>query len=413
MVTISRSDDVRVRNRQRVIAAVRRGSAASRTDISTQTGLSAATVAAITSDLIDEGVLKTLTIKPPDHAVAGRGRPQVALTMNPEFATVCAVYFQLNFISASIVDYSGEIIAEYLLERVTKDFSPEEINEALTQCINGALEKARAGDDRIQLRRIEVGFQGVTDVAGTQVLWTPICHHHEIPIQAWLENHFGVAAHVANDCDLIAQALHWQQPEKYSNNFATVLLAHGVGMGLFLRGDIINGIWSSGVEFGHMNYIPDGALCRCGNRGCIEAYAGDYAIQRHAQGITETAQPLEVMESSDLFRVAEAAAEGDKNALDAIEKAGSAIGTGLASLFAIVDAFPVVLVGRGARLYEFMEPAIRHALERAPGNRSNLNIEISCFEDEQPLVREGCALKALLAHDAETAARRRHNEAAE
>ena len=413
-MTISRPDDVRQNNRQRILAVIRKDALLSRTDISAKTGLSAATVSAITSDLLEEGALirgEPRQADSSDGAAHGRGRPQVALGLNPEAALVCAVYFQLNHLSASLFDYSGTMVSEYTLEITTKNITVEEIRSALETCIEGAL--GRTVMDTGILRHIELGFQGVTDVVGEQVLWTPICGQTELPIADWLSTHFGVSTHVANDCDMIALALNWRDPKKYGANFAAVLLAHGVGMGLFLRGGIINGTHSSGVEFGHMTYLPGGALCRCGNLGCIEAYAGDYAICRRANGQAETVAPSGVMDLPDLASVLEAAKRGEENALTAIENAGVAIGTGLASLFAIVDAFPIVLIGRGTSLFKYMEPTLRAALETAPGENHNRTLEITCYPDERPLVREGCAIRGLLAFDTEIAKQRHTSEAAE
>jgi predicted NBD/HSP70 family sugar kinase len=414
MVKIARSDDMRHHNRKRILTAIRRSQVASRTDISAQTKLSAATVSAITSDLLDEGILSHLKpgeIEASGKMALGRGRPKVALEINADAGIVCSVYVQLNHLSASIFDYAGELVSEHSVRHPTRNVQSGEIKAALISCIEGALKRVKCRQKLLQY--IEVGFQGVTDVAGENILWTPICNQTDMPVKQWLESKFGVSAHVANDCDMIAQALNWRNPVKYGDNFATVLLAHGVGMGLFLRGGIINGTRSSGVEFGHMSYIPDGAPCRCGNRGCIEAYAGDYAIYHRAQGETGVALPPDMHEIPDLTGVMTAAKQGDEDARAAIEAAGAAIGTGLASLFAIVDAFPVILVGRGATLFELMEPAIRKALETAPGGGKNSDLEVECFPDERPLVREGCTMRALLALDDEVASRRHASEAAE
>ncbi|NKB53265.1 MAG: ROK family protein [Rhizobiaceae bacterium] len=414
MVKIVRSDDMRQHNRAQVLSAIRRNKTVSRTEISAETKLSAATVSAITSDLLDEGIVSRLdpeTNETRARPSTGRGRPKVSLGINASAAMVCAVYFQLNFVSASMFDYAGNLVSVYTLEISTEDITSGEIRDALIDSIEGALD--RANSDRETLRHIELGFQGVTDVAGERLLWTPICTETNIPVRNWLESHFGVSAHVANDCELIARALNWHDPARYGENFAAVLLANGVGMGLFLRGGIINGTRSSGVEFGHMSYTPEGALCRCGNLGCIEAYAGDYAICRRAKGHDSDVSPSGVMERTDLTEVLLAAKEMDPNAIAAIHEAGAAIGTGLASLFAIVDRFPIVLVGRGATLFELMEPAIRKALEAAPGDSDLTDVEIECFADERPLVREGCSIRALMALDQEVASRRHTNEAAE
>ncbi len=87
---------------------------------------------------------------------------------------------------------------------------------------------------------------------------------------------------VENDCNMIAVALRWHKPERYRDDFIAILLSHGIGMGMVLKGELFTGTQSSGGEFGHMIHRPDGALCRCGRRGCVEAYAGNYAIWRNA-----------------------------------------------------------------------------------------------------------------------------------
>lgn len=419
MEAVFRPDDIRYRNRKRILSAIRLDRVISRTEVAKRTGLSAATVSAITSDFIEEGIVSLDAGAPigalngPNNSKVGtgRGRPKVGLTINPDAATVCAVYFQLNNISASIIDFGGNIISEGKVELSTRSISASEIQSALISCIETAISKAQRTP--LNLRSIVVGFQGVTDVKGETVLWTPICEQRDLPLKNWLEQHFGVSAQISNDCDMIARALNWREPETYGENFAAVLLAHGVGMGLFLRGSIINGTHSSGVEFGHMTYIPNGARCRCGNSGCIEAYAGDYAISRNASGISDRSEPADVLEMTDLEPIAEAIRQGDEKSLNAVQQAGAAIGTGLASLFAIVDAVPVVFVGPGAMFLGYMEPTIRSALANAPGANKGEFLNFKSFPNEGPLVREGCAITALLIHDEELAARRRLNEAAE
>jgi len=327
----------------------------------------------------------------------GRGRPQMALQQNSDAAIACAVYFKLNRIAAVIVDYSGKSVGEYAIELSTRTLSGEEVRKFTVSCIEGAVQNTVHKVSA--LCRIVVGFQGVIDVEGDTVLWSPICQQTNIPIRRWLQEHFDAPTRIFNDCDLIAQALHWREPEKYGNHFGTVLLDHGVGMGLYLRDNIINGTHSSGIEFGHMIYMPAGALCRCGNAGCIEAYAGDYAISRRARGESGQTPPSNVPDPPDLDAVLLAASQGDANAIAAIEEAGTAIGTGLASLYALVDRFPIVIVGRGAVLFDYMETALRAALASAPRHSEHPPIAIDCFIEVGSLVQEGGAILALQAQD--------------
>ncbi|TIN57653.1 MAG: MarR family transcriptional regulator, partial [Mesorhizobium sp.] len=105
-----RHDDLRRRNRAMVLSAVRRAGQPSRTEIAATTGLSHSTISAISSDLIQEGILAES--KPSETASLKRGRPQVGLALKPEAAAVVTVVLSLNFLSVAVIDYAGQVIAE-------------------------------------------------------------------------------------------------------------------------------------------------------------------------------------------------------------------------------------------------------------------------------------------------------------
>jgi predicted NBD/HSP70 family sugar kinase len=242
-----------------------------------------------------------------------------------------------------------------------------------------------------RLGRIAVGVQGTTDIAGRMFLRSPMTPLTDLPIADWLEDEFGVPVRLANDCDLIAKALNWRDPERYDDNFAAILLAHGVGMGLFLRGQIVNGTQSSGTEFGHMMYKAGGALCRCGARGCIEANAGDYAIMRRYRQQPFDAMPTSHVSARDLARAASAAREGDPLARETFAAAGRALGSGLAGIFALIDPFRVAFAGHGAIAFDLMEPALRDILGESNASRCQ-------GHSDRPLCRRNAARPRRLRH---------------
>lgn len=390
MTFIARPNDLRRQNRRRVLTAIRRQGTLSRTDIRNSTGLSAATVTAIVSELTDQGVIAKPHLE--TQRARTRGRPKVALTINPRIATVGTMVFKRNTVSATLVDYAGHTVSERTLKRETEALDLPEIRDLILGCMNEAIEEAGLAEPP---KRIAVGVQGTTDVDGETMLWSPITPHRNVPLGAWLHGHFKAPVRIWNDCDMIAQALHWHEPAHYEKNFAAVLLSYGVGMGLFQNGELVNGTRSSGMEFGHMTYIPDGAPCRCGRHGCIEAYVGDYAISSHAAG-TQADDG-----TRNIRIIMQAARNGDRKALDALEAAGRALGTGLANLFALMDPFPVALVGSGAAAFEFMEQPLRAVLAKSLAGASSSSIDISCFPDEMPIIHKGCAISALLVLDRE------------
>lgn len=393
MTTIARSDDLRVRNRHRVMTAIRRAGSLSRIDIARNTGLSAATVTAIAAELVELGVLIR---KDGDEARRfGRGRPKVALSINPAMAAVVSTVFKMNTVSSRVFDYAGQTVSDHLIETDTSVLGAAEIRALLAESVSRAL--AGSGMEN-RLRRIVVGVQGTTDIDGQTMLWSPITEHRDLPVAAWLSADLDVPVQVWNDCNMIAQSLHWQEPDQFASDFAAILLSYGVGMGLFQNGEPMNGSHSSGMEFGHMTYIPHGAPCRCGNFGCIEAYAGDYAIRERAGGRTGPG------DEGDIEVILDAARAGDRDAEKAITEAGAALGTGLANLFALTDPLPVALVGSGARAFELFERPMREALQNSMTGEQGAAVKITCYPDEMPIVHNGCAINALEVVDRQSAA---------
>ncbi|MEM9734022.1 MAG: ROK family protein [Pseudomonadota bacterium] len=410
------SEDIRVTNRNRFIAALRALGSASQRQLGNETDLSAATISSITNELMADDVV---VVAPAKKTAKGRGRPTLRLALNGKRATVCTVFFQLQNVTARVLDYTGQTLAEEMIalngapvgSSTTEEngLNRATIQDVLFGAIERVLEKIPPQQPPVDF--IAVGFQGVADVAGRTVLWSPITAEQELPICAWIEKRFSVSCSVANDCDMIAMGLAQEHGDRYQENFGAVLLSYGVGMGLHLRGQIINGTRSSGIEFGHMTYIPDGALCRCGNRGCVEAYAADYGIARTAANLPP-GLPLSALPSpKPLDDIAAAAQAGDERAMEALRLAGAAVGTALASLYALVDAFPVAIVGRSATVFDLMKPAIMAALDTAPGVNPRGSQTVHHVEDDVALVNAGCMLTVLQAQDDAFARRRLRTEA--
>ncbi|KRB15231.1 ROK family transcriptional regulator [Mesorhizobium sp. Root695] len=392
-----RHDDLRRRNRAMVIAAVRRAGQPSRTEIAATTGLSHSTISAISSDLIGEGILTES--KPSEAGSLRRGRPQVGLSLNPEAAAVMTVVLSLNFLSVAVIDYAGQVISEEQRRLDTQTMSRDAL---IGECVG--IVRRRLEDPDLDVRsvaRIALAIQGITDTHARAMLWSPITPHTDIAFADILEDEFGIPATVENDCNMMAIALRWRDPDRYRDDFIAILLSHGIGMGLVLKGELFTGTHSSGGEFGHMIHQPNGALCRCGRRGCVEAYAGNYAIWRNARQLGEDAEPVADVSDADMRALATAAREKDGPEREAYRKAGEALGYGLGSLFALIDPAPVAMVGVSAAAFDLIEPALREAIAQTAGGQHSKSISFDTEPNELPLIREGCAMRALTFVDQE------------
>lgn len=392
-----RHDDLRRRNRALVLSALRRAGTASRTEIAGTTGLSHSTISAIASDLISEGILGEMRVG--ETTAIKRGRPQVAIGLSPDAAAIATIVLSLNSLSGTLFDYAGRVIAEEQRRPATQTMPRDALVSETVALARRLLASRELAGRRVL--RIVMAIQGITDSGARNLLWSPITPASDVPFADILEAATNVPTTVENDCNMIAVALKWRKPELDRNDFIAVLLSHGIGMGLVIRGELFTGTRSSGAEFGHMIHRPEGALCRCGRRGCIEAYAGNYAIWRSARQASENDAPLADISDAEMFALAEQARAADGPEREAFRRAGEAIGFGLGSLFALIDPAPVAFVGYGASAFDLIEPAMLEAIAKTAGGEHSKGLSFDTEPNELPLIREGCAMRALALVDQE------------
>ncbi len=395
MNVIARSDDLRRENQRRILLALLRSAPLSRTGLAAATGLSASTVTAITSDLLEAGQLiesnaeAVGALKP----AARRGRPQVALARNPAAASIAALTITVNELRADLVDYAGDTVCGLRLSVGTQSLGREAFVQNLIDLVKQLLVSAPPGSG--PLSYIAVSVQGVVDAAGQVLNWSPLSSHRDIELAAGLSQAFGVSASLMNDTNMIANALRHREPERFQKNFAVVLLSYGIGMGLVLNGQVFAGAKTSGAEFGHMCHIIDGALCRCGRRGCIEAYASEYGIWRTATGADQHHMPEHAPSQETMAQIARQAMQGDAAPINAYTAASQALGHGLLNLFALIDPIPVAFVGSGILAFDLMEPIIRKTLSGPSIGLPNEGVPMYRYTDNLDLMYEGTIFTGL------------------
>ena len=137
MAELERSDDVRKRNRAGILGVLRHNTSRSRKGICAKTGLSASTVSAITSELLDEGIIVIMEATATENS--GRGRPQVRLALNPAAALVASIVLQLDRVSVTISDYAGNIVAGIDRAFEARLASPQAFYEIVKDATKSAL----------------------------------------------------------------------------------------------------------------------------------------------------------------------------------------------------------------------------------------------------------------------------------
>ena len=137
------------------------------------------------------------------------------------------------------------------------------------------------------------------------------------------------------------------------SDFAVVTIENGVGMGLVLNNQLYRGSFGLGLELGHTKVQVDGALCRCGQRGCLEAYLADYALVREAATALNLTLDTKTSHQTALETLFSEASAGNAAAKSIFQRAGRFLSLGLSNVIHLFD--PVLIILSGERMaYDFM-----------------------------------------------------------
>lgn len=389
---VSDSDSVRRQNRGLVLGALRVEGALSRTALATTTGLSHASITAITHDLIEQQVIAEL--QPAEKSdQRGRGRPATLIGFNRGIGAAALFEVDVNRARLSLVDYGG-----VLVDRIETPLSPTTFADTppavfFSQRLHQLQERNPA--HATTLRRVAISVQGILDRDGLSLKWSPIAHLANRHFAEELATAFGTPVTLHKRGRLLAEGARWLDPALRDASVATVFVGSTVAMGMTFRGQIMGRGDEGATEFGHMNHIPNGALCRCGMRGCVEAYAADYGVLRTTFSVPETATPAPAVPQQQYDGLIARAEAGDRNATHAFNMAGRAVGFGLSRMMAVFDPSHILIVGPGARAFALMQSEITAALASALVCKVNGLPQVVAHRDEKEPIFKGLLMKTL------------------
>lgn len=351
---------LRERNRLRVVDALRRNGTATRSELARLTGLSRTTVATLVSDLQAHGLVV-------EHARAGRGgtgaargRPAGVLTLDATVGAAIGIDFGHRHVRVAIADLSSTVLAEGVVE-LDVDHAAVAALDAAVELVDRVL--AESGTDTERVIGVGMGLPAPIDrrtgsVGSANIVpsWSGIRPAEE------LSDRLGLHVEIDNDANLGARAEHSFGAGRGYSDLVYIQLRAGIGCGLVIGGRLQYGVAGFAGEIGHILVQPDGAVCRCGNRGCLETIASAEALVaalRPSRGRDLTVQGL-----IDLVH------EGDVGATRIVTDAGRAVGRVLADLCNYVNPECIIaggdLAAAGAPLLDGIRDSIdRYALPAA------------------------------------------------
>lgn len=258
-----------------------------------------------------------------------------------------------------------------------------------------SLARALLSDQEGRLAAAGVSFGGPVNAAEGVVL---LSHHipgwENVPLRDWLQSALGVPVSVDNDANAAALGEWCFGAGQGYDSLLYVTVSTGIGGGWIVDGRLYRGADGMAGEIGHMVIQPEGPLCVCGRRGCLEAIACGPAIARRARerlrAEPEAGKPLRQLVDGDVERVtaehvSRAAEAGDELAQQVLDEAARALGFGISGAITLMNPQRVVVGGGVAKAGERYLEVVRGAARAntLPGMR--VDIVSAALGDDAPL----------------------------
>jgi predicted NBD/HSP70 family sugar kinase len=383
---------LRHRNRQRVITVLRTQGRISQADIARATGLSRTTISTVVGELKDLGLVSYVNGK---ESHPRGGRPSVQLVLqNPE-QVVVGIDFGHSHVAVALADLAHNVLAERRWDLDVNNRAVAALDTAARM-----VEELRA-ELGVELRNVigaGIGIPGPVDRArGKAGSATILPGWVDLRIAAEMSERLGLPVEIENDANLGALAELTWGAGKDCSNFAYIKAATGIGAGIVIDGRLLRGATGTAGEIGHTTLDEGGALCYCGNRGCLETVASGPAIL-HLVGPVGG-------ETLTLARLVDLALNGDLRCRRAISDAGREIGVAIAGLCNLINPERVILGGLLSKTGEVLLQPLRESIRRhaVQAAAESVDVRAAVFVERAELL--GSLALALLSSSERVSAR--------
>lgn len=330
--------DLRRTNRRIVFESIYFRGPVSRLDISEVSGLSAATVTNVVTELLAEGCIKDL-----GSEESQGGRPRTLLNVNSAYGYFIGIDVGETHVSLELFDLTLQKLNTLAFSVDDESDRPQQIETHIVNGVQAILAKSGIAEEAVL--GVGVGVPGVVDVNG--VVTAPAWNWQPVALAQYLSDNLAIPVYIDNGAKAMAQAEMWFGAGKGATDLVVLLIGTGVGAGLITNGVLYRGTSNSAGELGHTTIMADGWVCRCGNNGCFEAYVGGPAIIRRLQ--ERNPQHLALLKQTDqrqiVAAIADAARQSDPDAAAVLTQTARFIGTGIANMINLINPQKIILGG--------------------------------------------------------------------
>ncbi|MFI5274332.1 MAG: ROK family protein, partial [Ktedonobacterales bacterium] len=361
---------MREANRLLVLNCIREQGPLARVTLARRTGLSRTTVSSLIDALLKDGLAREGETQ---SAAPSGGRRPILVHFNETAGTILGIDLGRTHYTVIATNLAAEVLARQSGPCDT-DLGPEATLQHLVQKIAAFVAASDITWDRVV--GIGMGMPGPMDgVRRTLVAPPRMPGWHGVDIPRILARELNVPIYLNNDANLGALGESRFGAGRGVAVMAYVKVGTGIGCGLVINGQLYTGSHGFAGELGHVTLEENGALCECGNRGCLETVTAAPAIVADADAghslrraaapkgeVTHASPALAAGDNLDIADVVRAAQAGDPASCAAIARAGDLIGIALAGLVNLINPSLIVIDGGVARAGELFIAPIRAAI---------------------------------------------------
>jgi glucokinase len=283
-----------------------------------------------------------------------------------------------NIKSGIVQTSSGKVITRSTFPTQTS-LGKEIIISNIKKSINLLLEYAKKRNMKIE--SIGVGCPGTVDIKTGKIMGMipNLPQLKNVNIKRELKKEFDYPIYADNDANLMGLAEHKFGAAKGYKNCLFLTIGTGIGGGIILDGKIFRGSKYAGAEFGHTSIKYNGRKCRCGNIGCVEAYAAAPAIGERTKSYLRKGKrsvlnnwlkgDLKKMSNKLIFK---AFKKGDRLATQVVEEVSVYLGTAIASAVNLLNPEVIVIGGgigqAGSKFIKLVDSQVRKRINPSAGN---------------------------------------------
>jgi predicted NBD/HSP70 family sugar kinase len=266
-------------NRRIVLETIRLNAPITRADIARRVGLTIQTVSNITRELEEQGF-----VIPRREEPRGRGSPATSLALNPEGGFAVGLHVTPRGLEGALINLAGEIIGRD--KRDVPGMDPAIAFHEIETLVR-ALSALRPAGRILGVGMAMPGPSGVETMSFVGP--TTLEGWKDVPVRETLATATGLPAFVEVDLAVAAHGERLYGAGRAFRDFYYLFFGVGLGGCMVHDGSPIRGAWGNAGEIGHMPAVPNGDLCPCGNRGCLERYVSLEAYERRTREIGEDA----------------------------------------------------------------------------------------------------------------------------